>query len=266
MIKAAMCVGIFAALFLVWLILAMRSRQLTHQIRRRIDARLAERERIASELHDTLLQSVQGLVLRFQSVADMLPVSEPARGKLEAALARADGVIIEGRNRVRDLRLREGPNDFSRMISDQVNLAGLASGAEADVSVIGAERSLRPVVAAELSCVAGEALSNILRHADANRVQVVLTFETSRFTLRISDDGIGLPPGVLAGGGRNGHYGLTGMRERSKKLGGHLSIERGTGAGTVVSVTVPARLAFTDFTPNLMVRWFSALRSSKIDE
>lgn len=260
LIKAALCVGIFAALLLVWLIFATRSRQLTYRSRRGIEARLAERERIARELHDTLLQSVQGLVLRFQSVADMLPASEPAREQLEAALARADGVIIEGRNRVRELQLREEPKDLLRMIDDQINLVGLASGAE--VSVIGAERPLHPIIAAELSRVAGEALSNIVRHANANRVKVILTFETGKFTMQISDDGIGLPPGVMARGGRDGHYGLTGMRERSEKVGGHLSIERGTDAGTVVSVTVPARLAFTDFRPNLMVRWYSALRSS----
>jgi signal transduction histidine kinase len=257
----ALCLAL--GLLALWILFSLRSRQLTHRIRQRTEDRLIERERIARELHDTLLQSVQGLVLRFQSIVDRLSRDEPARDQLEAALARADGVMIEARERVRDLRLREEPDDLAPRIAEQADLAGLTPGVPVEISTSGNPRPLGPLVGSELSRIASEAFSNIARHADATSVQVVISFDASRLSVRIADDGVGLPPGILARGGREGHYGLTGMRERAEKIGGHLTIERAGKAGTVVTTTVPARLAFADYRPNRFARWLDRIRNAR---
>ncbi len=240
----ALCVAL--TLLLCWLAYRLRMAQVASAIRTRLEARLGERERIARELHDTLLQSVQGLVLRFQSVANRMPPDEPSRAQLESALILADEVIVEGRNRVRDLRASDNAGDPLTNLQELADAAGFAAPIPIRIVVEGKPRQVHRLVAAEIRRIAGEALFNIARHARASSVDVAITYGDRQLVVQIRDDGVGIAPSVLAQGSKDGHFGLIGMRERAERIGGTLSIDSSAGKGTDVSLTVPARLAYAE--------------------
>jgi signal transduction histidine kinase len=222
--------------------------QVASRIRTRLEERMGERERIARELHDTLLQSVQGLVLRFQSVAHRMAPGDPSRAHLESALKRADEVIVEGRNRVRDLRAGGSSGDPLANLQELADAAGFDPPIPIRIVVEGRPRQVDPLVAAETRRIAGEALFNIARHARADSVDVAITYGERQLGVQIRDDGVGIAPSVLAQGSKDGHFGLIGMRERAERIGGALSIDSGAGKGTDVILTLPARLAYTERT------------------
>ena len=222
--------------------------QVASRIRTRLEERLGERERIARELHDTLLQSVQGLVLRFQSVANRMPAGEPSRAHLESALKSADDVMVEGRNRVRGLRAGDHSGDPLANLQELADAAGFDPPIPIRIVVEGRPTQVHPLVAAEIRRIAGEALFNIARHARANSVDVAITYGDRQLGVQIRDDGVGIAPSVLAQGSKEGHFGLIGMRERAERIGGALSIDSGAGKGTDVILTLPARLAYAERT------------------
>jgi signal transduction histidine kinase len=241
-----LCVAL--TLLLVWLAYRLHMAQVASRIRTRLEERMGERERIARELHDTLLQSVQGLVLRFQSVAHRMPPGDPSRAHLESALKRADEVMVEGRNRVRDLRAGDNDNagDLLATLQELADTAGFDPPVPIRIVVEGRPRHVDPLVAAELRRIAGEALFNIARHARATSVDVAITYGDRQLGIQIRDDGIGIAPSVLAHGSKEGHFGLIGMRERAERVGGALSVDSGAGKGTDVILTFPARLAYAE--------------------
>lgn len=260
----ALCLGL--AFVLLWLLYRLRVAQIGQRLRVGLEARLGERERIARELHDTLLQSVQGLVLRFQSVANKMPPGDQSRDLLESALKRADDVIVDGRNRVRDLRIAESPSDLRAVLEEGVSAAGFDPPISVRIVAEGAPRAVHPLVSAEIGRIAGEALFNIARHAEAKSVEVAISFAGHQLSVRIRDDGVGIPEEVMATGHKLGHFGLVGMRERAQRIGGALTIESQPGAGTEVGVKLPARLAFADKAPG---RWrlsslFRRFRSASV--
>lgn len=240
----ALCVVVTMAL--LWLFYRLRLAQLEQRIHVGHEARLSERERIARELHDTLLQSVQGLVLRFQSIANKMPPEDPVRGLLESALKRADDVIVDGRNRVRDLRTAESAGDLTAILEERGRSAGFDPPVPVHVVTEGVARTVHPLVAAEIGRIAGEALFNIARHAKARTVDMTLRFAGHQLSVGIRDDGVGLPCEIVAKGHKPGHFGLLGMRERAQRIGGALSIENHSGGGVEIIVKVPARLAYAD--------------------
>lgn len=238
----AICVGL--VLLLLGGFYRFRVTQIAGRVRTELEARLQERERIARELHDTLLQSVQGLTLRFQSVANKMPPGDRSRELLESALKRADDVMADGRNRVRALRTADGHRDLAAVLQAAIEAAGFDPQVPVRITVDGAPREIHPVVLAEIGRIAGEALFNIALHAKARSVEIATGFGEHQLNLRICDDGVGIPPEVLAAGHKPGHFGLVGMRERAERIGGTLSVEAAAGQGTVVKLTLPARLAF----------------------
>jgi signal transduction histidine kinase/ligand-binding sensor domain-containing protein len=240
----ALCVALTFLVF--WLAYRLRMAQVASRIRTRLEERMGERERIARELHDTLLQSVQGLVLRFQSVAHRMPPSEPSRAHLESALRSADEVIVEGRNRVRDLRAGGNSGDPLANLQELADAAGFDPPIPIRIVVEGRPRRVDPLVAAETRRIAGEALFNIARHARADSVDVAITYGDGQLGVQIRDDGVGIAPSVLAQGSKEGHFGLIGMRERAERIGAALSIDSGAGKGTDVILTLPARLAYAE--------------------
>ncbi|WP_129793910.1 sensor histidine kinase [Sphingosinicella sp. CPCC 101087] len=243
----ALCV--LAALFLLWFAYRLRVARVTAAIRSRLEERLGERERIARELHDTLLQSVQGLVLRFQSVANRMPVGADSRAHLEAALKRADEVIAEGRDRVQDLRVAEGSSDLPKLLGQRAAEVGFDPEVPVRIVVEGRPRPVHPLVSVELGRIADEALFNVVRHAAAKSVEITIRFGVRELGVEVRDDGIGIAEDVLAQGHRPGHFGLTGMRERAERIGGTLSLDTAPGLGSAVTVTLPGRLAFADYAP-----------------
>jgi len=234
----------------LWWLYRLRLRNFELQFNMRLEERIGERMRIARELHDTLLQSFQGLMLRFQTVAELLPARPlEAKQALEGALERADLAICEGRDAVHDLRCAA---------VDDTDLAGAvtaiteefaADGANpnaARFSVVaeGTPRKLRLLPQDEICRIAREALWNAFTHAQARLIEAEIVYSRSMLRLCVRDDGIGIRPAVLDHGGSAGHWGLRGMRERAKRIGGQLEIWSRLGAGTEVELSVPGSIAY----------------------
>jgi signal transduction histidine kinase len=229
-------------LALLWFAYSLRLQAVVNRMRMRMAERMEERERIARELHDTLLQSVQGLTLRFQLAVDFLPAAAPARPVLEEAIDRADQVIAEGRDRVRDLRsLQDAP--VEDVIADIVKRQAFDPGVEVAVTTTRTPRALDPLILDEVTRIASEAVFNIWRHASATRVAIDIGYGTN-FSLCFTDNGVGIAPDIADKGEKDGHFGLSGMRERAKKLRGWLAARRLPEGGTEVMLVVPGSIAY----------------------
>jgi signal transduction histidine kinase len=235
----ALCAA--AALLAVGLLYRFRLAQATRSMNRTLEVRNAERERIARELHDTLLQTVQGLILRFKAVTDRLPQNAPDRARLHDVLAQANSTMSEARDRVQGLRERLGSERLEEALAARVKGAGLESDVLVRVKLHGPERVLVPEVAAELVAIVDEALKNVAQHARATEVEVSLSYRREAVTLVVRDDGIGFNP---AGGPPEGHFGLLGMAERAERIEGSLTVTARVGEGTTVYVVVPSRRAY----------------------
>lgn len=239
----ALC-ALFASGVLV-LLYQFRMRQVSMAVRGRLEERIVERERIARELHDTLLQGFQGLILRFQAAAERIPPREPARQMMERALERADQVMVEGRDRVKALRSStETLHDLPEAFASVGEQLALDQGCEFRVAVEGTPRELHPILREEAYLIGREALINALHHARAAHIEVDVVYGRTELRISIRDDGCGIDADVLRAGGRPGHWGLAGMRERAKKISAHLEIWSRSGAGTEVQLRVPGSLAY----------------------
>jgi len=252
----ALCVlAVFALLYLVYLV---RVEHVTNRVRERMKERSGERLRIARELHDTLLQSIHGLVLRVHFAAEALPRDEPVRESLQLALSRADDVIVEGRKRVQDLR-EEAPN-LANLVTQ---IALIAEDLDVQKSMRfriiedGKRIELDPMIQRELCAIAREALTNTVRHAHAGSAEISLMYANAYFQMKCCDTGVGLAPAVLAKGDRTGHWGLVGMRERASAIGGTLQLWSAHGAGTEIEIRVPARQAYRF--PHAKMMWMHRL-------
>jgi signal transduction histidine kinase/streptogramin lyase len=229
----------------------LRLRQLAVQFNLRLEERVGERTRIARELHDTLLQSFQGVMLLFQHVRNLLPARPvEAVAALDDALGRADQAVLEGRNAVHDLRASSMVFDD---LAQAITAVGKELGASSDgnasavrfhVLMEGAPRNLHPILRDELYSIAREALRNAFRHAQARRIEVELSYGTTLLRMRIRDDGTGIDPSVLERGFRAGHWGFPGMQERAQRIGAKLGIWSRPGLGTEVDLSISAALAY----------------------
>jgi signal transduction histidine kinase len=231
------CVAAF--LTVLWGVYRLR----LHQIAQVFNARLGERTRIARELHDTLLQSFQGLMLRLQVVDDLLPPGK-AKEQLEQSLERADQAIAEGRESIHDLRSSTTTtNDLAqavRSVADELEGEGSPTFR---LVVEGPARELHPILRDDVYRIAREALRNAFSHAQAHHVEAEITYGDRLLRVRIRDDGQGIPADILEAG-RAGHYGLSGMRERARQIGAILEIWSGGGSGTEIELTVASSIAY----------------------
>jgi signal transduction histidine kinase/ligand-binding sensor domain-containing protein len=235
----------------IWGGYRMRLRQVAQQLDLRFEERLAERSRIARELHDTMLQSFQGAVLRFRAVTYMLP-DRPAdaRAALENAIDQARQAIVEGRDAVQGLRSSAiATNDIAVAIATLAETLSTDDGSQGQpvfhVHVEGTPRDLPPIVHDEVYRIAGEALRNAFRHARASRIEVEIRYDQRRFRLRVRDDGEGIDAEAAGGRTYNGHYGMAGMHERAKLVGGTLAVWSELDSGTEAELTIPASVAYT---------------------
>ena len=225
-----------------------RVRKLTKaQLTIGFEERLAERTRIARELHDTLLQSFQALMLHFQTVNDMLPPGA-AKEALERALDRADRAILEGRNAIQNLRFSTSvTNDLAQAIAvmgdELAGRGGNSNSARLRVSVSGKPHELHPILRDDVYRIAREALQNAFLHAHATKIEAEITYAERLLRVRIRDDGTGIDSSVMATG-RDGHWGLQCMRERAQKIGAQLEIWSQARAGTEVDLLIPAFVAY----------------------
>src|SRR6202011_5616357 len=234
-----------------WVITGMvaRVRKLTEaQITLRFEERLVERTRIARELHDTLLQSFQALMLHFQTVHDQLPPGK-AKEALEKALDRADQAIVEGRDAIQNLRSSTTlTNELSKAMTalgEELGgaLDGERSPATFRVSIEGTPRDLHPILRDDIYRIAREALRNAFSHARASKIEAEITYGQRLLRLRIRDDGKGIDPKLLDVG-RDGHWGLPGMRERAHEIGAQFDMWSEVGAGTEVELSIPGSIAY----------------------
>jgi len=237
----------YVAAFLLLLggLYQLRVRQVSRQLRGRMEERHAERERIARDLHDTLLQSVQGLILKFHAVATQMRGDDPAYGALEKTLDQADEVLAEGRDRIRNLRggsVTFGglPAAFQRVVEETPQQGG---GVAFKTVVEGSVRELHPIIREESYCIGREALVNALKHSEGRNVEVEITYDPRQFRLRVRDDGRGIDPAIIEEG-RPDHWGLRGMRERAQRIGAQLNLWSRSETGTEVELTVPGATAY----------------------
>jgi signal transduction histidine kinase/ligand-binding sensor domain-containing protein len=243
--KALCAVAVFG---LLWLLYTMRLRQFTAQVKARLYERVAERTRIARELHDTLLQSFQGLLLHFQRARNLLPERlAEAIQTLDTALDGAEQAIVEGRDAIHDLRSPAAKGlveEITSLGEELVAKNGNKDTAQFQAVIEGTAHTLNPNVHIEIFRIAREALRNAFSHSQARRIETEVAYSSNLFRLRIRDDGKGMAPDVRNRGERIGHWGLGGMRERAERLGGKLEVWSEPGAGTEVDLRVPASIAY----------------------
>jgi signal transduction histidine kinase len=242
------CAAALAAV--LWLLYRLRLRQVNRAFELTLEARVAERTRIARELHDTLLQSFHGMLLRFQTAVRLLS-TRPAEASrvLESTLDQAEQALADGRDAVQGLRssVVEAPD-----LPDAIKTLGeeLAADAARDrfiplsLRVEGTPRKLRAVVRDEIYRIAGEALRNAFRHSGATRIEVELQYDERNFELRVRDDGKGIDSKFLSEEGRGKHFGLSGMRERAEMIGGKLVLWTSPDSGTELELKVPGTRAY----------------------
>lgn len=255
------CSVVLGSLLLLY---RLRVHQITAREGRRLADLLNERERIARELHDTLLQSTQGLILQFQAAANEMQRDDPVRGRLDNVLDRADAIMAEGRDRVADLRV---PSDSLRDFPNALVTAGEELSREGTATFLavieGPSQELEWLVRYEAYRVAREALFNAFRHSQARAVELQIIYSAESFRVRVRDDGVGIDQIDLESGSRPGHWGLPGMRERAHQIGGLLQIWSRSGAGTEVELSVPASVAYgaRAAAPRWLARWLPSRRA-----
>ena len=183
-------------------------------------------------------------MLRFQAIMKTLPETGPAREMMEEVLDRADGVLIEGREGMRDLRV-EGTSldELPRVLKQCGEDFARDHAAMFTLTILGAPRVLNGIVESESRRIAREAITNAFLHSGASKIEVELAYETHRLCVRVRDNGTGIDQRIIDSG-KSGHWGLSGMRERAQKIGAQLNIWSDSAAGTEVELTVRASVAY----------------------
>jgi signal transduction histidine kinase/ligand-binding sensor domain-containing protein len=222
-----------------------RVRYLIRQSRIILEERQVEREAVARDLHDTFLQSVQGLILRFHNGTQELAEDHPIRQTFEEALKQSDRVSREGRDVLSRLHLSTvRPESLTEAFAALGKEFRLLAPVQFDVIVSGNSQELNAVVQGELVKIGREALFNAFRHAKASQIEVEVHFGIVELRVRFRDNGTGIDPAILREGSAVGHYGLSGMRERCSKIRSSLELWSRPGAGTEIDVRVPAAIAY----------------------
>ena len=251
------CAGAFACLLAIVATYRFRLHQLTRQLKVRFEERLAERTRIAQELHDTLLQGFLSASMQLHVAVDSLPADSPAKPPLGSVLELIRQVIDEARSAVGGLRSSDsGSLDFEQAFSRIQQELGIQEEIGFRIIVDGEPRPLNPVVRDEVYRIGREALVNAFRHSHATGVELELEYSAGHFRLLVRDNGHGIDPQVIQSG-REGHFGLSGMRERAERIGARLKLWSGTLAGTEIELTVPSHIAFPFPSSNRLRRWFA---------
>jgi len=236
-------------IILAWGAYRLRVWQVTAQLRERFEERLRERTRIAQELHDSLIQDVMGISLQVEVTDELLPANLPAKQSLAKALGLCKSALAAGRRALNDLRtVPLSAADLVKSFSQLANDLTRDAGTKIDVIVEGRERPLKALAGNDVLQVGRQAITNALQHANARNIHVLLSYSDQHFRVRVQDNGSGINEEILSLG-RQGHYGLAGMKERADRLGGSISIRSRVGEGTEVDLSVPAHFVYGDGLP-----------------
>jgi len=256
---------ITSAAFLIFGIHRIRLRQMSKVLNRVFEERLAERARVAQELHDTLLQGVLSTSMQLHVAVDQLPADSPALPAMNHVLELMSQVVQEGRNTLRGLRSSiDSAQDLQGSLSRIPQEMG-KPGADFRVVVEGTALPLRPTVRDDVYRIGREALVNAFRHSQANNINLQLEYSPTQLRIVVRDDGCGIDPQVLHSG-RDGHLGLPGMRERSEKIGAKVKVLSRVGGGTEVELCVPSDIAFESHPSGLMSKWLAGFRRQQKDD
>lgn len=242
----------------------LRKRQLMRELNLRFEERLSERMRVAQELHDTLLQGVLSASMQLHVATDQLPAESPARPALDRILKLMGQVVDEGRNTVRGLRSpgdrgSDLENAFSRIQQE------VAPGSQVNFRVLveGTPLPLSPRIRDDIYRIGREALVNAFRHSRGSSVEMELEYALHHLRIIVRDNGCGIDSQIL-NSGRDGHWGLSGMRERAERIGARFKVWSRVDDGTEVELSVPGRIAFESYFPNPVSRWFGRFLHSGI--
>jgi signal transduction histidine kinase len=207
-----------------------------NQLRTQFSAVLAERNRIAREIHDTLAQGFAGISTQLEASKEMLFVSpHVANEHMDQANLLARSCLEEARQYVWDLRHHVEGDDLASMLGSM--LRRLSTGLLVDYKVSGDARPVSDTVESNVLRIGQEAIINAVKHAHAQRIQVELFYGSQSLRLSVRDDGCGFD--VQQSQANKGHFGLLGMSERARNIGGLLRIESNPGGGTEVLLDVP---------------------------
>src|SRR5271157_4300033 len=259
----ALCACLFLAL--LWASYQLRVRQLRREFNTAIEARVSERTRIARELHDTLLQSLQALLFRYQAARNLFAAgSERAMPVLDASLDRTEQAIAESREAIQDIRSdivaqNALPELLTRAGSELAQSQADQDAPTFGLTVEGERRTLTPVIREETYRIALELLRNAFRHATAHRIETEIRYDDDTLRLRIRDDGKGMDLKMLQGDSR-GHWGLRGVKERAQRIGAKLDVWSEAGAGAEFQLTVPAGIAYVGSGDSLPFRLLRKVR------
>jgi signal transduction histidine kinase len=234
-------------LFAICALLALyrwRLHELRRQLNLRFEERLAERTRIAQDLHDTLLQGVISASMQLHVANQQLPHDSPAKPLLDRVIQLMGQVVEEGRDAVRGLRSAYGNSDDLGTAFAQIR-EEFRTDQTKDYSVVveGTPQKLHPIIRDEAYRIVREALTNAFRHSRGSKIEVKLEYTSRHLKILIRDNGAGIDPNVVELG-RDGHWGLTGMRERAESIGGRLRVWSRANAGTEVELLIPSDVAF----------------------
>ena len=237
----AACVAAFLAM--LWGLYRLRLLQISREFNAQLEGRVDERLRVARELHDTLLQSFQGMMPFLQVARNKFAKGGDGLETLDQALGLGAQAIAEGREAIQGMRSSTTiTNDLARAIQAVGDELKSEGSAEFRVLVEGSSRNLHPILRDEVYGIAREAIRNAFRHAEAKAIEVEIAYRDD-LRVRIRDDGKGIDP-EIAKEGRSGHYGIPGMHERAGRIGGKLTVWSAPGAGTEIELRVPGSKAF----------------------
>lgn len=260
--RAFLLLCLTVSAFLAWASYRLRIRQIAARLDLQFQERLAERTRIAQDLHDTLLQGVLSASMQLHVAVDGIPLDAPEKSRLSRVLQLLAQVIEEGRNAVRGLRTpapqTSASDDLAQSLANVPQELGLKEAAGLRIVVEGKPRPLRPLIRDEVYRISREALVNAFRHAEASEIEVEIEFAARALRVLVRDDGRGIDPEVLRSG-REGHWGLSGMRERAEGMGARLKVWSRERAGTEIELSVPGETAFRDQPSAGLTRWWHRL-------
>lgn len=219
-------------------------RQIARVISVRFDERLNERTRMARELHDTFLQTIQACTMVADNALDIRSDADDMRHTMQKLSKWLHQATQEGRAALNSLRSSTTEtNDLARALRRATKNGLIPASMMVDFSVVGGSREMHPIVRDEVYRIGYEAIRNSIVHSHATRLQVELRYEQDLY-LRVKDNGVGIEPVVLSQG-KGGHFGLQGMKERATRIGGKLTLVSSATRGTEVVITVPGSIVFS---------------------
>jgi len=257
--KAFLVLCILGGVFLAWALYRLRVQQIRKSLSARFDERLVERTRMARELHDTFLQTLQGSKLVADDALEKSSDPVQMRRAMEQLSVWLEQAIDEGRAALNSLRTSTTPkNDLAEAFKRASEECRMQGPIDVFFSVTGEAREMHPVVRDEIYRVGYEAIRNACAHSRGSRLEVGLKYGRDLAVL-VKDNGVGIDP-IVAEQGKDGRFGLQGMRERVARIGGKLTVASSLDSGTEVKVVVPGGIVFRKPSPSPLEKVKAVLR------